>query len=62
MHDYQSARYTIYFKPDILSLCLINLTEKINIKIDFVTCVTCVKFPIPMNVFVIPGENVNGTG
>ena len=34
MHDYQSARYTIYFNPDILSLCLIKLTEKIK-KIDF---------------------------
>ena len=31
MHDYQSAQsYTIYFNPDILSLCLIKLTEKIK--------------------------------
>ena len=30
MHHYQSARYTIYFNPDILSLCLIKLTEKIK--------------------------------
>ena len=40
MHHYQSARYTIYFNPDILSLCLIKLTEKIKKKIDFLQRIT----------------------